>query len=246
MSKPLCSIYLTATGKLTGGSSITTRFDQALDLSDQGKCYIAMCQANISFSCYNVSTSNNHFRYNNGAINRDVNLQSGFYTVKGIAQAIYTLISDLGDDPESILMKGNTFTNRVEISLLNGYSIDFRVSNNMGQLLGFQNQVVAGNQLHVAPNDADMTLGVSTYFINIDLIENSYINGTKSPAIVAFQFGGSPNTLYTLNNFMKIYLPLNNNRIQSFNVWITDNNGKVVDFNNEQHSFTFHITNQPK
>ena len=113
------------------------------------------------------------------------------------------------------------------------YLVDFTVENSIGSTLGFQPVILpyGRNTSHNIVNISNTNL----VLVNVDIISGSYVNGGRSPAIYSF----NPNKVspgYKIDerpNPLRYY-PVNRVSIDSVRVWLTDQNGKLIDLRGEQ------------
>ena len=149
---------------------------------------------------------------------------------------------DSANDQYYVNFESNVAENRIVLKLENNYQIDFNVSD---KVFGFEKQRYTTTTQ--APNNSDIASSLSMYII-IDLIE--------------------PNTLYSKGEVKYIQyvksIPLYRNKISSridvqdinplkyklfetkydvskCRISLQDEDGKILDFNNEEFSVTFTI-----
>jgi hypothetical protein len=75
---------------------------------------------------------------------------------------------------------------------------------------------------------------VNSILVNIDIIMGSYVNGSPSPAMYSFYPNVAPGyKIVERPNPSLIYYPLSRHDISRMRVWLTDQNGNLVDLRGE-------------
>ena len=83
-------------------------------------------------------------------------------------------------------------------------------------------------------------MNISSIFVNVDCINESYINGTSSPVYSFFpNVGPGYKIIQSPNNL--VYLPLNKKGLYSIKTWITDQNSNLLNLRGENVAIRFHI-----
>ena len=89
---------------------------------------------------------------------------------------------------------------------------------------------VIGHGYNVSPNIVDI-IQVNSILVNIDMIMGSYVNGSSSPTIYSFYPNVAPGyKIVERPNPSLIYFPVSRHDISRMRVWLTDQNGNLVDF----------------
>lgn len=235
----------------SGNSTTTHNFSlpfSNLNLSHDSRRHyqIALLSYSLYYSWYNVSATlgNNKFKYNNGGVNRVITIVDGQYGVSDLNSFVKAAISLLGDDSTKISFTGNFNSLKVDLVIGTGYTVTLD-STTIGALLGFTPSATpktAGTySSDVQPN---ITNSVDAVQVKTSLVQasSSLINDVQSSAIYQFVPKSGPGTNLSGEISTPIYLPMSNlGTIHSASFQICDNNGNLLDLNNESVSLVFHI-----
>ena len=88
-------------------------------------------------------------------------------------------------------------------------------------------------------------MSVNSIYVNCDLITNSYINGVPAPVIYSFFPNVAPGYKVVEKPYNLIYLPVNKTFIDSVTVWLTDQNGNILNFKDQEISIRFSLRKCP-
>lgn len=213
-----------------------------LDASDTYE--IALMNASIWYSWYNINSSNQIFRYYNGTEWKTITIPPGAYNITDINTYIQKIIarSDGERNKDSIAFIPNYNTIHSEVVLKNGYKIDFTVKNSLRAVLGFDSKIVDST------SDSDSLVDithVNSVLVHCDLVSESYINGSLGDTIYSFSPDKPPGYLLSIQPNESKYLPITRvSRIDRINIRITDQDGEEIDLNNEQTSISLHFRKQ--
>ena len=219
---------------LTGKSSdFTTCFNSVI--LDPTKQYEA---ALLSIDTYNsipniIEGKNNAFKYYNGEAWKTIFLSTGSYELESINNEIKRQLIANGDIEMGIDITANISTLKSIVNINNpNCKVDFGVPNSIGSVLGFETLTdpVIGHGYNVSPNIVDI-IQVNSILVNIDIIMGSYVNGSSSPTIYSFYPNVAPGyKIVERPNPSLIYFPVSRHDISRMRVWLTDQNGNLVDF----------------
>ena len=207
---------------------------------------LALVSANIWYSWYNISTSyvNNTFYYNNGTVDQTVLIPNGIYKISELIKTIEDGIVSNGDTKTNIEIIANFNTGRIEISLLNKYTVNF-TQGTLYEIVGFDNTSILNlNQKYISPHPGDINRGVTDISVNCNLVDSSYSNGESSQTLYSFSPNTSPYNLLTIQPSEKVYCQIHahgGDAIPNMRIFITDNKNRIIDLNNEPTSFLFHL-----
>ena len=230
------SITLTLSGNTT---DFTTSFQPPLKL-DPKKEYEA---AFLSLETYNfipnVTEKNNTFKYStdNGNRWKVIKLPTDAYEYLQIADEIQRQMIENNDYDEA----KNAFYINFSICRLSSlieiknpvYKIDFGVENSIGSTLGFSNQVLSQG-IHKSPKIVDIT-NINSILINVDFIEDGYVNKTYSQAIHNFSPKVGPGyKIFEQPSPELIFYRVSKDFIPDVRVWLTDQNQNVINLQGEQ------------
>lgn len=211
---------------------------------------MALVSGNLWYSWYNISSTlnNNIFQYSiveNGLdVSYQVIMQNGLYDMVQIKTLIQNGMNSTGHNADHIDIEPNYSTGRVEITLSNDYKVRFD-HNLLYKILGFDSDsVLSSNGKHISPHNGDITNGVNDISINCDLVQSSYSNGNSSSVLYSFVPHSSPQSLLVIDPNERVYneiIHTGGSQISSIRMFINDNEGRLVDLNNESVSYLVDI-----
>ena len=73
-------------------------------------------------------------------------------------------------------------------------------------------------------------LTINSILVNVDIISGSYINGFTQPTIYSFFPDVSPGYKIIENPHNLLYLPITADTIHSITIWLTDQNGNELTY----------------
>jgi hypothetical protein len=202
----------------------------------------------LSLDTYNsipniTNNKNNVLKYSNddGVTWKNIALDTGAYELQAINNEIKRQIITNGDDESAINIAANISRLTSIVSIENPrYKIDFGVSNSIGLILGFK-QVIIGHGYNESPNIVNI-MQVNSILVNLDIIMGSYVNGSQSPTLYSFYPNVSPGyKIVERPNPSLIYYPLSRHDISRMRVWLTDQNGDLIDLRGETITIRIHV-----
>ena len=208
-------------------SNFNTRFNPKLEL-DRNKVYeIALVNLETYYSFPNIDETNNVFVYSpdNGNSTVKIKIPEGSYEIDDINNTIQHEMEKRGHYDEInedyyINITPNTNTLRSVLILENGYQVDFNQQNSLAKILGFTGAKYTEG-FHESENVVDI-LRINSILVNIDIISDSYVNGTTKSTIYSFFPDVSPGYKIIESPVNLVYLPITLDTIDSLNVTITD------------------------
>ena len=135
---------------------------------------------------------------------------------------------DKANEKDYIEISANTNTLKSEMIHKNNYEVHFRLNNFINSLLGFKNNLYtsgfneSGNMVNI--------LTINSILVNIYIISCSYVNGSKQPTIYSFFPDISPRYKIIENPHNLLYLPISSDTIHSIKIWLTDQNGNELTY----------------
>ena len=207
---------------------------------------IALYNYSMWYSWFNITASNNQFRYYNGTTLKIITIPNGNYGVSDLNLAIKNGILTAGDEPNNIAFSSNFNTLRVEVVLLNNYQVDFRDanSNNFRVLFGFNDALITTSSSgSLVPN---ITNSIDNVNIGCSLVstQDNFINNKNNNFIYSFVPSTGVGTNLSANGGIQnpLFLPISiKGYVGKFNISVRDNNGNLIDLNNENVSITLVI-----
>jgi hypothetical protein len=138
-----------------------------------------------------------------------------------------------------ITLSANPSTLKSVMEITGRYMVDFRHPNSLRSLLGFKNRVY-----HAGYNESENIvniLTVNSIFVDVDIINGSYVNGKLNPIIYSFFPNVSPGYKIIENPVNLVFLPLNTYSIDKVTVRLTDQDGKLLNQRGETITIRLHI-----
>ena len=71
---------------------------------------------------------------------------------------------------------------------------------------------------------------INSILVNIDIISGSYVNSSTQPTIYSFFSNVSPGYKFIENPHNLLYLPISSDTIHSITVWLRDQNGNELNY----------------
>ncbi len=233
----------------TNTANFTTSIAPPIEVSDPSRKLpslyeCALYQGTIWYSWPNIASeyNNNVFTYNPGSGNVHITIPDGLYDLDDLNAYIQKIMKSNGDYDSAnnvyyITIEGNDNTITCDITLDNGYSVDF-TSGSLREILGFNSEVLSGDGLHTSENIVDITRGVDSIQIHCSII-------TANSAGGAYRYGGSTDVLYqfipnvrpgsliVLEPTNQLFYPIRFGQIDSVEIKITDQIGRPIDLRGE-------------
>jgi hypothetical protein len=230
----------------TSPEMFTTRFSTPIDLADYD-FEIALINLETWYSFANVTKSNNLLTYSSdgGETWKLVRIEIGAYELEAINDEIQLQMKHFGDwdavnNAYYISISANNTTLKSIIDVTNpNYVIDFTIKDSVRHILGFDSILLPKGR-HISTHVVNIS-DISSIFVNCDCINESYVNGVSSPVIYSFGIKVSPGYRIVESPVNLVYLPINRKTLSEFNIWITDQSGKSIDFRGEHITCRFHI-----
>ena len=112
--------------------------------------------------------------------------------------------------------------------LKNNYEVNFRQDKFINSLLGCHSKLYTSGF-----NESENMVNIQTInsiLVDIDIILGSYVNGSTQPTIYAFFPDVSFGYKITENPRILLYLPITSDTIHSITIWLTDQNGNSLTY----------------
>ena len=200
----------------------------------------------------NIDETKNKFRYSpdNGTTWKNITIPKGIWGFTQINKKMHEQMKnnnhyDSTNDKYYINFEINTSENRIILNLENNYQVDFNVENSMYNVFGFEKQIYI--RTTQAPNNANISSTLSM-FIVIDLIEPNilYSNGKVKfvqyvRSIPMYRNQISSRIVVEDINPQKYKLLESKYNVSSCRISLQDEDGKILDFGNEEFSIIFTI-----
>lgn len=212
---------------------------------DPNKTYEA---AFLSLESYNsipniIEGQNNILKYSidDGFSWKTITLNTGAYELSGINNEIKRQMIVNGDDDSAINITANISRLTAIVSIENPrYHVDFTDGNSLASLLGFD-KIVLGFGYNEGTSIVNI-MPVNSILVNVDFIMGSFVNGRQSPALYCFHPNVSPGyKIVERPNPTLIYYPLSRHDISRIRLWLTDQDGNLIDLRGETITVRIHV-----
>jgi hypothetical protein len=138
-----------------------------------------------------------------------------------------------------ISLSANRSTVKSVMEITGRYKVDFRPPHSLRSVLGFKNRVY-----HAGFNESEKIvniLTVNSIFVEVDIINGSYVNGKLSPIIYSFFPNVSPGYKIVENPINLVFLPANTHSVDKVTVRLTDQDGKLLNLRGETITIRLHV-----
>ena len=120
------------------------------------------------------------------------------------------------------------------------HKVDFSVANSIGSILGFD-KIVVGHGYNESSSLVNI-MQINSILVNIDIIMGKYVNGFQSPTLYSFYPNVSPGyKIVERPNPSLLYYPISRHDISRMRVWLTDQNGNLIDLRGETLAIRIHV-----
>ena len=228
----------------TKGKPVSVNFNPSITISDFK--HIRLLQCTLFNSWHNITPANNVLRHqvSRGGHKTKI-LEPGNYNIETLNEAI---------DLPNITFTKSKPTGRVKLNLSKDWEVEFDYEKNFASLLGFGEKRLSKSQ--EGPKPANF-LTVSQYVVHCDAIdkaknyvtsgEDEWLEGNPSDYLETLPVREtreiSEKVVYDIKN--PTNMPLKSDGagvLSSMKIWITDQNGKSVDFHGYPYSLCIELT----
>ena len=227
-------------------SNFNTQFNPKIELERHKVYEIALVNLETYYSFPNIDDSNNIFVYSHdqGVTWTKIKIPTGSYEIDDLNNTIRFEMERVGHYDEVnnepyINIAANSNTLRCILIIGQGYQVDFNQPNNLSKVFGFTGKKY-GEGFHESEQPVNI-LSINSIFVNIDIIEGSYVNGKTKNTIYSFFPDVSPGFKIIESPVNLVYLPLLTDTIQNLNLSITDQDENILNLRGEKLTARFHI-----
>lgn len=213
----------------------------------KGMYEIALVNLETWYSFPNINDSNNTMRYStdNGKTWHDLIIPTGSYELSQLNLEIERQMRDKNhynaeNDLTYISIGANIATLKCTLEIAHdNYQIDFATKNSISTILGFKPKKLTKGY-HISENIVNI-LSINSIFVNLSIIEGSYVNGEQQPTVFSFFPSVAPGEKILANPKNLLYSRVITDNITDLELWLTDQNGNVIDLRGETLTVRFHI-----
>lgn len=217
-------------------SNFTIKLNPPVILNPNKDYMVALVNSELWYSWYNVTTSNNNFKYFNGTDWVTVKVPPGAYNIKDINEEIKNQINDEGDNDEFVTLTANFNTSKTILRVNDNYKVDFDIDDGLRDLLGYDGKTLSAGR-HIGDKQINIT-NIHTVLIKCSLVSSSYLNGSTSDVIFNFSPNLPPGSLLSVQPNQLLYIPISRTeQISSITMKVTNQDDEEIEFNGERTTF---------
>ena len=227
-------------------SSFNTLFNPKIELDTKKAYEIALVNLETYYSFPNIDDSNNIFVYSHdrGQTWTKIKIPTGSYEIDDLNQTIRFEMEKVGHYDEVnqesyINIAANSNTLKSILIIGKDYQVDFDQPNNISKVLGFTGKKYIEG-FHESEKSVNI-LSINSIFVNIDIIDGSYVNGKTKNTIYSFFPNVAPGFKIIESPVNLVYLPILPYTIQNLNLSITDQDENLLNLRDEKLIARFHI-----
>ncbi len=223
-------------------SDYTASFPYPLQLDPLASYEASLLSMETYNTLFNITEKNNKFSYNPGSGYKTITVSPGAYEISQISSEVSRLMKEQGDEPKNMVIDIQKHTSKSTIKLKNNYKVDFTIENSFRELLGFSSKKIETNGTFYSDNVIQISSGINSVLIHCDLIDGAYNDGIRTNTIFSFSAYSTP-IGYKFNMEPKnlVYLPVSGKTIYRVNFRITDQDNRMISFNDEIISIRIHL-----
>jgi hypothetical protein len=242
--KPKQSISIVLSSNTT---DFTTKFIPQIYLDKDEKYEMALVRLETYYSFPNIDNTNNVFKYspNKGNNWYTIVIPEGTYEINQVNDEIHRLMKlnnhwDSTSNEGYISIEPNFATLKAKIRITHSdYIVDFNVTNSIRSTLGYD-AVQIGEGYHEGDKPVNI-LSINSILVNCSIIGGSYVGGSKQPTIYSFFPDVEPGMKIIEKPTSLVYLPVFTDIISNIRIWLTDQNGRILNLRGENVTIRFEI-----
>ena len=197
----------------------------------KNKTKIALLSFKTNNSIPNIDETNNLFLYEYKGKVYGIVIPTGAYEINSLNLFINNeLKKNNHSDIFEIIPNHNTLKCTIKIND-SSVKIFFTQPKSIGKLLGFNKDI--SEEINEGLNTVEI-LKISNIFIKCNLIESSFLNGTKDCVLYNFFPNVPPGYVLNENPIHIVHHQLNTTEIDKIAIRITDQNDDLVNFRGEE------------
>lgn len=238
---------MTLTFSLTGsGNHLSSSFYPPIELDPRGEYGLGL----IGFYSYNalqnIHAGNNKIYWSAGGPRKSLVIPDGAYEITALHKYVdKTILQEEGEskkkkknlketppgDEQAFSLVANT--NTLQCVVKSKYAIDFAPADSIGRMLGFSPRLLEPNVTHLS--DLDVRISPATNIrVQCSVTGGAFLNGVPDHTIFEFALDSEPGEMVAKEPPNVLYLKVVPKRLSDIVLWLTDQNGKPVNFGKEQ------------
>lgn len=216
-------------------SDFTTHFAAPILLKENKVHELALVGLDMYHSIPNIDENNNKFYYELNGVENIFTIPIGCYEIESINNLIQKQLQNL------IEIKANTNTLKCVINLNSSeIKINFNKPNTLKTLLGFGDVVLEGIGEHESTNIVNI-MSVNAILVHCSIINGSYLNNSLHNILYTFSPNVPPGYKMVENPNQPIFLPIYQPQLHSIRIWLTDQNGNILNTRGEEITVRLHL-----
>ena len=180
------------------------------------------------YSLASIGEVNNPFKFSVDDGKTILHVPTGYYELKAINAEIIRIRGN-----SDIIILPNVNTLQCILTVVGAKcKVSFDVPNSLASVLGFKQNMVYRVGRHASENLVNI-MSVNSILAHCNIIHSSYTSGTQAPVAYNFFPDAAPgqNILEASHNL--IYLRVTVDVISTLSVWLTDQDGELLDLRGE-------------
>ena len=207
-----------------------------------GKGYeVALIGLSTYYSYPNVDETNNTIILTGSGVKKIVQLPRGCYELDEINSGVAKLMNWTEKTAKVVIGKNKITLRASQLIKETGWSVTFPKENSLGSVLGFDSrEYVYRKQPYISEKIVNI-LSVNSILVHCDMISGSMVDGVKSPVIFNYSPNVVPGSKIVGDPVKPIYLPVSKDVINELNIWVSDQDNRLLDLQGEKIVLTFHM-----
>lgn len=218
---------------LHGNSSVlSVDFDEPIVLDDKFDHGIGLTNLETYYSIPNIIHGKNN-RIKIG--NKEITLDTGCYELESIENVIN---NQLEEDQQFIQIKPNLNTLRCEMKATG--DVDLSMKDSLAPILGFEHKIYQKGKQHFSTKPINI-LPISACFVECNISGGSFNNKKPGHSLFTFFPNVGVGSKISLMPQTVLYLPVVVKAIRNITVRIVDQDGSLVNFQQETITVVLHL-----
>lgn len=214
-------------------SVISVDYYPPIDLGNHNEFMLGLISFQTFNTIPNINSNNNTIKIGNHIIV----IPTGAYEISHLNNYIQEQVKNLNFNC-TFDLEGNV--NTFDCILTCSHDVDLSSPNSVASLLGFDHVKLPANVVHVSTHPVNI-LKINTIKILCNLTTNSYENGYENHILHEFFPTVPPGYRIVETPHNVIYLPITTNLIRNITLKIVDQDGEVVNFQDEVITIRLHL-----
>lgn len=179
----------------------------------------------------NIFEGNNkiYWRETDGTL-KHITIPSGAYEIVALNDYINRALTE---NPKDSVFSLKANSNTLKCELKSKYYIDFTPADSIGRMLGFSQQILVPSKLH--NSDLPVKIAPATNIrVECNLTGGAYLNEAPAHTLYEFALDVEPGEQVKETPTNILYLPVITDQIDNITLKLTDQNGRLINFGEEE------------